>query len=192
MHQLILFLLQAFTAAIAHPLAGELDYLSFSLLPNENPPANPSPENPGAYGFDLFYDPIPSGVEMSYPSDIVPSDSTFQESADLAQPNSNILEPLTPSTPVSFPSVPLDQEITNTVEQPSQSSQFTSPGTKLALGHTPRICARGETSTAKGAVCEIVPQCEGGKTGMCCSKMTEFGRPTECTPCLFYLDGFLL
>lgn len=189
MRQLIVFILQASIGTLAHPLAGELDYLSFSLLPNENLPSNPSTDNPEAYDLDLFYEPLPSDVETSYASDIVPSDSILPKPADFAQPNSYLWEPLTPNIPVSPLSTPLDQETTNAIAQSSQQSQFIAPGIDLAFSPTSRICAR---SAEKGDVCAIRPNCEEGKTEMCCSKVTEYGRPTECTPCLSYLDGFPL
>lgn len=52
MFQFTLFILHVFSGVIAHPLLSDLDYSSFSLLPDEPLPVDTSPDSSG--NLDLY------------------------------------------------------------------------------------------------------------------------------------------
>ena len=70
----------------------------------------------------------------------------------------------------------------------SEQYAFNDLGLSTIFPYSDQLCARDRETPANGAACHWEPQCEGGKLAMCCTKFTVYGRPTECTRCVYFLD----
>lgn len=103
--------------------------------------------------------------------------------ADPVQQNLYAWEPLADDE--SVPSVPLSaiEETDNSDDGYFEQSQ-SEPDLLSTTPYTGDLCAREVSTSETGAMCSYEPQCDNGRLAMCCSKMTLYGRPTECTRCL--------
>lgn len=110
--------------------------------------------------------------------------------ANPVQQDSYGWEPFIPNEPV--PSVPS----TSIEETDSSNDDFFEPyqppdlGLQSLSSYTGNVCARDGRGATNGAMCYLEPQCDGGRSAMCCGRVNEYGRPTDCTRCVsIYLDN---
>lgn len=112
--------------------------------------------------------------------------------ADSVQLNPFLWEPLVLNEPVVTVPSPTIEETASSNDHFPEQSQFTEPGLSPISHYTGNICARDSANLVNGAVCKMEPQCEDGRKAMCCTRVSEYGRPTECTPCVYTLMSLTL
>lgn len=193
MFQFALFILQVCSDVIAHPLISDLDYSSFSWLPDEATPIYTGPDDsaqPDLYAFDLFDDTSQNNWEVTCTFNPVVSISMLIPiPANSVSQDSYVWEPLVLDEPVIGLPSPFSVETATSNEPVFEPPQFIELGPSSPSSYTDSICPRGSTTSENEAICHVWPECENGRMPMCCSRMTKYGRPTECTPCLSTLDA---
>lgn len=190
MFQFMFFIFHSFTVIIAHPLASEFEYLSFSLLPDETLPEFTSSDgssNPEPDLFDLYDDDPLNDWETSSSSNPSALSAFYSDPADSIELNLFAWEPLVPNAPIPSVSSLIDTETLGANENDFQPLQFSELGISPTSSYAGSLCARDAATPENGAVCSMAPQCDFGRKPMCCSKVTEHGRPTECTKCEFLI-----
>ena len=108
--------------------------------------------------------------------------------AESVQQDPYVWEPLAFDEPISSVPLPAVEETGSSNGQYFEQSEFDQLGLPSMTPYAGNICARDGTTSGNGATCNWEsqywePQCENGKLAMCCSKVTKYGRPTECTRC---------
>ena len=192
MFQFILFIFHIFAVIIAHPLASEYEYLSISLLPDETLPeytgsdSSDSSSNPEPYLLDLYDYVSQNDWETSSSSNPSALRASYSDPVDSIQPNSFAWDGLVPNAPIPSVSSLMEMEHPSANEHTFQPFQPSELGIPPISSYASSLCARGSAAPENGgAVCTMEPQCEFGRRPMCCSKVAEYGSPTECTKCEF-------
>lgn len=188
MFRFTLFFLYLLFDVIAHPFASNFDDSGLSWLPDETSSFLASPDNSGdtdLYAFDLSSYNSQNDWEVSCePNLVVFTPFLSLIPANSAQQDSYPWEPLGGDESVSSVPISAIEETDSSNNEYFEQSQLEEPDLSSMTPYTGDICARDGSTSVNGAMCHLEPQCANGRLPMCCSQMTLYGRPTDCTRCL--------